>query len=250
MLTIAILAKNEEKRIEKCLSHCTFASEILLIDNGSTDKTSSLAKNYNAHVISDLSDDFSHLRNYALEKAKNEWVLFVDCDEFISSQLQQEISKVLKSKRASYTAAFAIKRRDFFWGKELKYGEILRVRQLGLLRLVKKGTGTWIGHVHETYQTRKPTGILASFLDHYPHQTIKEFLMAIDNYSTIRSEELFKKHTSIHWYHIIFWPVGKFVFTYIIRLGFLDGAAGFVYSFMMSFHSFLVRAKLYVKNES
>ena len=79
----------------------------------------------------------------------------------------------------------------------------------------------------------------------YLKQTIAEFLSEINTYSTIRAKELLDNNISEPNYKAYFYPLFKFVQNYFFRLGFLDGAAGFIYAFMMSFHSFLVRAKLY-----
>ena len=138
-----------------------------------------------------------------------------------------------------------MKRRDYFWGKELKYGETKKVRNQGIVRLVKKGAGKWMGTVHEVFNTVENIGSLNGYINHYPHPTLKEFIEDVNTYSSIRAEELFNQGVKTNIFQIIFYPLIKFKYNYFILLGFLDGPAGFVYSFMMSFHSFLVRSKLY-----
>lgn len=99
--------------------------------------------------------------------------------------------------------------------------------------------------MHEEFVCQGLVGRLESLLNHYPHPTVKDFLKEINYYSTLRAKELLEQRKSANIFSIIFYPLGKFVFTYFLKLGFLDGPAGFGYAFMMSFHSFLVRAKLY-----
>jgi len=80
---------------------------------------------------------------------------------------------------------------------------------------------------------------------HYPHQTISEFLKEINLYTTIRAEELYEDNSKISIKQIIFYPKAKFILNYFLKLGFLDGIEGLIFAILMSFHSFLVRAKLW-----
>ena len=140
--------------------------------------------------------------------------------------------------------AFYLRRIDYFWNHELKFGEIKKVR----IRLLKKNSGTWMGNVHEEFRIKNSKLKIAklnNYINHYPHPTLKEFISDVNNYSSIRAEELFNRGTKTNVFEIIFLPFGKFIYNYFFNLGFLDGAVGFTYSFMMSFHSFLVRSKLY-----
>lgn len=256
-LTAVVLTKNEEKNIERCLKSLDFCDEIIVIDDYSTDKTLNIVhkalkvdKVYKV-IQRKLNNNFASQRNFGLSKATNDWVLFVDADEEVSKELQTEIVSLFHGSIVEENA-FYLKRRDYFWDQELKFGEIKRVRDQGIVRLVKKSSGTWMGNVHEEFNP--PAGgnnselrvrKLKTFLNHYPHPTLKEFINDINNYSSIRAEELFNRGIGTNIFEIIFFPFGKFVYNYFFNLGFLDGPAGFTYSFMMSFHSFLIRAKLY-----
>ncbi|HBR79703.1 MAG TPA: hypothetical protein DEA46_04715 [Candidatus Moranbacteria bacterium] len=199
-------------------------------------------------IEKNLNNDFAQQRNFGLSKANNRWVLFVDADEEVSEELKQEIVGLdsrLRGNDINICNAYYLKRRDYFWGKELKHGEINQIRQIGLVRLISKDSGKWMGTVHEVFYTAKNIGQLEGFLNHYPHQILKDFIIDINNYSSIRAEELFNRETKTNIFEIISFPFGKFFYNYFLNLGFLDGPAGFTYAFMMSFHSFLVRAKLY-----
>ncbi|OGK16033.1 hypothetical protein A2690_01275 [Candidatus Roizmanbacteria bacterium RIFCSPHIGHO2_01_FULL_39_12b] len=246
MLSVVVLARNEEKNIEGCLKSLGFCDEVLVIDDDSTDKTVEIAKKHEAKVIPrKLNDDFASQRNFALSKTVHDWVLYIDADEKVTDDLIQETAATLKNNPAA--TAFYLRRRDFFWGRELKYGETQTARNRGILRLVKKGTGQWKGKVHEEWETQGETARFSNFIDHYPHQTIISFLRTINDYSSKRAEELYKNSVKTSVLSIFFNPLSKFIYTYFIKFGFLDGPAGFVYSFMMSFHSFLVRAKLFLR---
>lgn len=244
MLSAVVLTKNEEKNIKRCLSHLTFCGEVIVVDDYSADKTVLLAEKQNAVVYKrESKGDFSSQRNFGQEKTNGEWVLFVDADEVVTAELQKEIKQAV-TRQMDYNA-FYIKRRDWWWGRELWFGETRKVRNKGLVRLMKKNSGSWSGKVHEVFLMRGVPGRLKAYLDHYPHQTVKEFLEKINYYSTLRARELLKQGKKINILEIILYPLGKFLLNYFIYLGFLDGPAGFGYAFFMSFHSFLVRAKLH-----
>lgn len=240
-ISAIILAKNEEKNIEDCI-RCIkkLCFEVLVINDNSTDNTVAVAKKLGAKVINhELKSNFSQQRNFAITQAIGNWILFIDADERVSMELANEIRNSIKHSKAD---AYYIKRLDFMWGKFLRHGE---TGKLYLLRLAKKGSGLWVGAVHENWLTQSKTAELKNPILHYPHITTEEFLKEINFYSTIRSEELYKQRVRTSWLEIVFYPKMKFLQNYILRRGFLDGTAGFVFAMLMSFHSFLVRGKLW-----
>jgi len=242
-ISAGIITKNEEKNIERCLNSVKFCDEIVVIDDFSTDKTVEVAKKFGASVIQrKLDGNFASQRNFCFEQCSGEWVIFLDADEEITPELKNEILKKVKDEEID---AYYIKRRDRWWGRWLRFGELWRVYHGGLLRLVRKNSGKWKGSVHEEFKTAKSTAKLNSFLNHYPHADVKSFIKKINHYSNLRARELYDTKTRFSILQIIFYPFLKFVLNYFILLGFIDGPAGFTYAFLMSFHSFLVRAKLY-----
>lgn len=246
-ISAVILTKNEEKNIERCLKSIDFCDEIIVIDDFSDDETVELTRKFEANVYQrKLNNDFSAQRNFGLEKAKGEWILFIDVDEEVGEELKKEIlEKVEIGNAKAEIAVYYIKRRDYWWGRELRFGEVKKTRTSGLIRLVKKNSGKWTYRVHEVFKASGYFGHLKSFINHYPHPTLKDFIEEINFYSTVRARELLSQGKKTNILEIIFYPSGKFILNYFVYLGFLDGAAGFVYAFMMSFHSFLVRAKLF-----
>ncbi|HSX40331.1 MAG TPA: glycosyltransferase family 2 protein [Candidatus Saccharimonadales bacterium] len=246
-ITGIVLVKNEETLIQKCLDNLLFCDQLIIIDDNSTDKSREIletwAKKENVQIFKrKLNDDFSAQRNFGLEKVKGEWVLFVDADEIVSAKLADEIKTKVQYVSEQITG-FYIKRRDFLWGKELKYGE---TGNMQLLRLARKGSGEWKGKVHERWEIKGKTNMLENALYHYPHQTITQFLHEINYYTTLRSRELYEKKVKAYWFNVIIYPKAKFALNYFIKRGFLDGLEGLVLAMLMSFHSFLVRAKLWL----
>lgn len=242
-LSAIVLTKNEEKNIEDCLKSLAFCDEVIVIDSNSSDNTRTIAQKLGAKVfIHPLNNDFAGLRNFGLGKARNNWVCFVDADERVPDALASEISSVVTDQISNYDG-FYLKRSDIMWGKELHYGE---TRNLKLLRLAKKDRGIWEGRVHEVWKVKGRIGEIEHRLLHYPHPTVAEFLLEINQYSDIRSKELYEKGIRAYWWSIILYPKMKFLVNYFLKRGFLDGIHGFVFAIIMSFHSFLVRGKLWL----
>lgn len=242
MISVIILTKNEEKNITGCLESVVWCDEKIIIDDHSTDKTAELAKEKGAVVYKRyMQNNFADQRNFGLEKAKGDWVLFIDADERVSSALWYEIMQH-SSESITESTGFYIKRQDIMWGKVLKHGE---TGNITLLRLAKKDAGKWVGSVHEIWKVQGKTLLLKNPLDHFPHPTISEFLSEINFYTDLRAQELYKKGIKSNWASILFYPTGKFISNYWVRGGFLDGVPGLLVSLLMSFHSFLVRSKLW-----
>lgn len=241
MISAVVLAKDEEENIKDCLSGIKWCDEVLVIDDYSEDKTGEIARQLGAKVIKQrLNNDFAAQRNFALEQAKEEWVLFVDADERISEKLRDEIINEIGSP--SNADGYYFKRIDYFLGNWLHHGEIGSVR---ILRLAKRNKGKWRRKVDEVWEVEGKLKTLKNSILHYSHPNLNQFLININQRSGLNALELFKdnkRNTPIDWLK----PWGKFIYNFIFRLGFLDGIAGFVFAVLMSLHSFLVRGKLYL----
>lgn len=243
MITAIVLTKNEEKNIKVCLATVKWCDEILVIDDNSTDKTREIAKSLGSQVIKhDLAGDFSKQRNFGLKQAKHDWVLFLDADERLSEELKEEIQTTLKENGLGTTRGFYFKRYDYFLGKLLKHGEMASIK---ILRLGQRGSGVWQRTVDEKWIIDGKTETFKNPLFHYSHSNLTQFLENINERSTMNAEELYSEGIRITFFDW-FKPLGKFLQNYFFRFGFLDGLYGFVFAILMSFHSFLVRGKLYI----
>lgn len=242
-LSVIILTKNEENNILDCLESVKDTGEIIVIDDYSEDRTLEIIKNFDSKIkvfLRKVNRDFSTQRNFGLSKATCEWALFIDADERASRNLLSEInSRIIKNN----ADGFLIKRKDILWGRKLRYGE---TGSISLLKLARRSAGKWEGNVHETWRVRGKIEELDNELVHYPHQSVSEFLKEINLYSSIRAEELKKQGIKTSWSDIMLYSKAKFLKNYFLKLGFFDGLPGLVLALMMSFHSFLVRAKLWL----
>ncbi len=245
-ISVIILAKNEADNIGECISSIkSFASEIIVCDDKSTDSTANTSKKLGALVISaSESSSFAEKRNEAMKHSQNDWVLFVDADERVDSVMGNWLEGLVI---ADHVAGYRLSRVDYFWGKELRRGEVASAFQYGITRLINRKYAVFQGQVHEIANIKPPYVVQKGEgrLKHHAHSSISEFIRDVNEYSSQRALELQGQESiPVTLFKLIFFPLGKFINSYFFKLGFLDGAPGFAYSFVMSFHSFLVRAKI------
>lgn len=184
--------------------------------------------------------DFAAARNAELAKIKTSWVLYVDADEKITPALKQEIISAIETSTYS---AYYIPRLDTFLGRVLHHGETGGAK---FIRLARKDFGTWQRPVHEVWIGEGRVGVLQNPLLHNPHKSITSFLEKINLYSTIEADYRFRRRQKSSLFKIFAYPLAKFKYNYIFRLGFLDGVPGTIMAIMMSFHSYLTWTKLYL----
>jgi glycosyltransferase involved in cell wall biosynthesis len=243
MISAVVLSHNDKQSIDKTLTSLSFCDEIVVIDDESTDGTVAIAKKYTPSVfVRALNEDFAAQRNFGLNKAKGEWVLFVDSDEIVSAELAHEI----RLKARDDVEGYYLMRRDSMWGHEFKYGEMGNVR---LLRLAKKTAGKWVRPVHETWEVKGRTETLEQPLFHFPHPDVSQFIAEINRYSTLNAKHFYASGVRANVFQIVGYPIAKFLVNYVWRLGFLDGTPGAIVAILMSLHSFLTRGKLYVMGQ-
>ncbi len=240
VISAVILSHNSGRSITKTLASVAFCAERIVIDDFSTDDSVQCAKKAGAVVYKRrLNGDFAAQRNFGLSKTVGQWILFVDSDEIVSPKLAGEIRKAV----AIDCAGFYLKRQDWMYGRRLLHGETGSVR---LVRLAKKGAGVWDRPVHETWNVKGTVGTLVNPLDHFPHPNVAQFIDEINVYSTMNAKYLYEKNIHVPWWHILAYPAAKFFVDYVWYAGFLDGTPGAIVAVMMSMHSFLTRAKLWL----
>ena len=241
MISAIVLTKNEEKNIEECLKNLSFCTEIIVIDDESSDNTRKIAAKFSIVYKRKLNGNFAAQLNYGIEKAKGEWLLFIEPDERISEELEEELLKNIKINNS--IKAFSLKRIDWFGSRWLKYGEVGSYKAL---RLVKKGSGKWFRRVHQYFEVNGEVEELENPLKHYPHPTLRKFISNINYWSTLHAIANKEEGKYSNIFKIIFWPKIHFFRNYIFRSGFKDGIEGFLYAVMMALHSFLAWSKLYM----
>jgi glycosyltransferase involved in cell wall biosynthesis len=236
-----VITKNEENLIADCLDSLYFCNEIIVIDNKSEDRTVEIAKKMGAKVFEHESDDFSKLRNIGLNKATNDWVLYVDADERTTKELVSSIEYKLSSIRNVDFSAFRIKRKNFYFGNhEWPYIEKLE-------RFFKRDhLERWHGKLHESPKIKGKIGELDGYLLHYSHRDLKSMLEKTIKWSKIEAELRFKSgHPKMTWWRFPRVMLSAFFDYYIRQGGWSVGAIGLIESMYQSFSIFITYVRLW-----
>lgn len=238
-LSIVVITKNEQEMVENCLISCDFADEIVVIDNGSTDKTAEIAKKHKARVVRFESDDFSKSRNKGMEEAKGDWILYIDADERVLKPLREEILEIVAGSDIS---AFAISRKNIIFGQKVTYGPY---EKDWVIRLFKRDKfETWVGRVHEYGKFTGKLEYLKNSLLHLTHRDLDHFMLKALEWSKIdanlRLEAKHPKMTKWRFFRIL---ISQSFEELIKRRGLFGGTVGMIDSVLQisSFYMTYVR---------
>lgn len=232
-ITALAITYNEEENVKRYVESLSFADEIIFVDSQSTDKTIEIAEQMGVKVIQRKFDDFSNQRNFAIQQAHNDWILFFDLDEIIDSNLEKEIKSTLENPKD--IAAFYIKRNFYFMGKRIKYGGWQNDKAI---RLFNKNQCQYNGLVHELVKSSGKTSVLKNKLDHFSYKNFDNYNDKLNLYSKLQAENLYKLKKKPNLYHFFIRPTYRFLWQYIFRLGILDGKEGFILAYVHSFSVF------------
>lgn len=241
-LSLVLITQNEELSLEQCLKSCVdMVDEIIIVDSGSTDQTSVIAEKYNADFIYQVWLGFGPQKNHAVKLAKNDWVLCLDADEFLTPELALEIRNELNQPCAN---AYQLVRCNKFLGKYLRHGAGYPDRSI---RLFNRQFANWSNDlVHEKVEVISGNVVL---LKHdYLHNSGEDFMKYLhkqDRYTTTQALKMFEMNKPVKFSKLFFSPVVHFIKYYVLKRGFMDGVAGFIHIGIGSINSFQKYAKLY-----
>jgi glycosyltransferase involved in cell wall biosynthesis len=259
-VTAVVPVKNEEKNLASCLARLSSFKEVLVVDSDSTDRTREIAEAFGAKIIDFAwQGGFPKKRNWVLlnYKFSTQWVLFVDADEQLTDEFLQEMSgKITEDRHVGFWTNY----RNHFLGRVLKYG--VPQRKLALFRV---GAGLferidevrWSNldmEVHEHPILSGSIGQIMAPIDHLDFRGLEHFLDRHNAYSTweanrflqqVNAVAMTPRQTAKYKYILQWWfPLAYFVLTYVMRLGFLDGRAGYVYAVFKATYYMQVREKI------
>lgn len=229
-ITAIIPTLNEEERIQNSLQSAQFADEIVVIDSYSTDKTVEIVEQSNAKLLKRKFDDFSSQKNYAIDQASNDWIIWIDADEVLTKELQDEIKQAIQN--ANDYVGFYIYRIFFFKGKKMRFTGTQNDR---LIRVFNRKYCRYEGKVHEKIKSNGKLGVLKNKILHYSYIHYDKYIEKLNQHSALKAEELYEKGAMVTPFHLIIKPAARFIKHYFVKLGFLDGFYGFVISFALSY---------------
>ncbi|MDB9431474.1 glycosyltransferase family 2 protein [Microcystis aeruginosa] len=276
-VSVLIPAKNEESNLPACLESVARADEVFVVDSQSSDRSIEISTNYGANVVQfHFNGRWPKKKNWSLDNLpfRNEWVLIVDCDERITPELWDEIATVIQDPNYN---GYYLNRRVFFLGQWIRYGGKYPDWNL---RLFKHKSGryenlntedipnTGDNEVHEHVILDGKVGYLKNDMLHIDFRDIYHWLERHNRYSNWEARVYYniltgndesgtieahlfgdavqrKRFLKKIWVKLPFKPLLRFILFYFIRLGFLDGKAGYIYGRLLSQYEYQIGVKLY-----
>jgi glycosyltransferase involved in cell wall biosynthesis len=241
-LSVVISAYNEEAHLQTCLSSVSWANEIIVVNNSSTDKTKEIAKQFTNKIFDKPNNLMLNInKNFGFSKATGDFILNLDGDEEITKELASEIKEILKSRK-TYDG-YWIPRKNIIFGKWIQHGLWWPDRQI---RLFKKEHGIFpCVHIHEYIKIDGTIGECKEPYIHHNYDSIHQYLTKIDRASTSESLTLIENSYTVLWFDAIRFPLSDFIKIYFAQQGFKDGLHGLVLSLLQAFYSFCTFAKVW-----
>jgi len=238
-LGVAIITFNEEENIERVIKSVPFATEVVVVDSHSQDRTREIAENCGAKVIQKDWAGYSEQKQFCLDQIKSDWILVLDGDEWLSPDLQEEISTILKSEHSSFLA-YELQRNILFLKKLLRFGKGVDYQ----LRFFKNGVGHYDGReIHENIVTAERVGRLKGHIIHKSSKGIKDELEKMDRDTEL--ERPYYTGQDIGLYHILYKPFSYFFTMLVIKGMWRDGTPAIIFLLLTTYKYVVLYSKLY-----
>jgi len=242
-VTAVIIAKNEEKRIAKCLDSIKWADEVVVVDGLSTDKTVEIAKGYGAKVVPHkFTGAFADDRNIGNDNARNDWVLTLDADDIVTDGFRLKAEAALSQNKGD-TVIYKFRRKNFFLGHAMENGGWSHY----IPNFLNRRFVRFEGEVHEVPVYKGAMGTIEADIEHYPFDSISQFINRQNRYTDIAAKDLLKGKGVLSEKKIrkemmgrsfkIFWKA------YFKKKGYREGFYGLLFAVLFAFINFLKWAK-------
>lgn len=239
-VSLVVITKNEELNIQRCLQSVSWASDIVVLDSESTDRTCEIAERCGARIFREKFRGFRAQKERATELAKHDWVISLDADEVLSLELNQEIQKLIKENQL-HVDGYQIPRLSFHMGKWIRHGGWYPDYQL---RFFNRKKCKWVGGaVHESVKGENIKKC-QNPIHHYVFRSLTHQVQTNNLYSSYGAVDLLEKKRRFGLHLLILKPISKFLETFLLKRGFMDGVEGFIISVGAAYSVFLKYAKL------
>lgn len=243
-LSVVIIAFNEEKNIGRCIASVkSVADEVVVVDSFSTDSTRNIVEALGARFITHPFTGYGEQKNFALSEATHDHVLSLDADEAVDGRLLISIDKI---KDQNFPAGgYTMNRCTNYCGKWIRHGLWYPDKKL---RLFNRKLVQWTNDaIHETTLVKPNTtiGHLQGDILHYSYNSLEEHITQNNKFSTLSAENYYARGKKAGVFKIMFNPCWSFLSSYLFRMGFLDGFAGFVIAWNIAHLTFMKYYKLY-----
>ena len=244
-LSLVVITRDAAKDLAACLASAPFASEMVVVDAGSRDDTVEIARGSRARVLEEPWRGFGPQKAFAVASAAHDWVLCLDADERATPALERAIRGAFAAGEPP-APAYAIARRNRFLGRWLSHGEGYPDWNV---RLFDRRRARWSDDVvHERVLVDGRAARLEGDLLHASAESIDDYVAKQNRYTTLQAEAMHARGEHAGFARLALSPLARFLRFYVVKLGFLDGAAGFAHIAIGAFASFLKYAKLRALN--
>jgi glycosyltransferase involved in cell wall biosynthesis len=237
-ISAVLITFNEEKNICRAIESVDWADEILVVDSESGDRTREIAESLGARVVVRKWVGFSGQKQFAVDSAVNDWIFSLDADEEISAELKEEILRLKSS--AKIADAYKIPRLSFYMNRAIRHGGWYPDWQL---RFFNRRKGKWKDVlIHESVEMREDARLekLKGDILHYSVENAAQHHRMIgERYAPLAAQRMFEDGKRTSKPKIFFAGFVAFIRTYFLKLGFLDGVAGFCIARFAAHHAFL-----------
>lgn len=233
---------NEEQNIAACIQSLLWCDEIFVVDSFSTDRTPEIARSFEkVRFFQRTYYGSASQKNWAMDQVENDWILIFDADERCTPALQKEIEALLAAGPAE--DAYTIRRRVYFLGRQIRFSGWQHDQ---VVRLVRKGSARYPNRrVHADMITRGPAPLLRNPMEHYMSDSLDDYIRRIEKYSFWGASQNWKDGKKSGFTEIFGRSIWRFVRTYFLQLGVLDGMHGLVFCMLQAYGTYLKWALLW-----
>jgi glycosyltransferase involved in cell wall biosynthesis len=240
-VSVTIITLNEAAHIGAAIDSAAWADEVLVVDSGSSDGTIDIARAKGATVLCRDWSGYVDQKNYAAERAANDWILSLDADERITPALAAEIRGLLSTEPPA--RGYRLPRVTYHLGRWVRTTDFYPDFQT---RLYDRRAARWRGkYVHESVVVDGAVGRLRNELEHYSFRNLRDQLDRINHYTTLAARQMHEAGRRAGPLDLVVHPPAAFLRNYVLRRGILDGWAGLTISVMNAYSVFLKFAKLW-----
>ncbi len=240
-ISATLITFNEERNIAEALKSISWADEIVVVDSGSNDATLEVCRQFTNKIFHRDWTGYVDQKNFAVEKARHDWILSLDADERSSPELRTEIQEL--AGKGFHKPGYKIPRVAFFMGRWIRHGDWYPDYQL---RLFDRMCGKWEGgRVHESVRTSGKPEFLHGEIYHFTYRSLSDYLRRLETYSNLAAFDYQQRGKSATLRTLLANPFAVFIKAYLLKRGFLDGTPGFAIAVMGAVSVFFKYAKLY-----
>jgi len=243
LVSAIITTFNEEDSIAACIESVLWCDEILVVDSYSTDRTPEIAQAYDkVRFLQHTYFGAGAQKNWAIPNVNHDWIFILDADELCTPELQKELRQLLAS--GPEFNAYTINRRVYFLGRVIRFSGWQHDR---VTRLFRAGTAYYQNRrVHSLLKTSGPAPILKNVIDHYMvERSYDEYVVRTSKYAYWGAAQLWRNGRRSTMFQVVVRSLWRFIRTYFVQLGFLDGSRGVVFCGLQSYGTFMKWAILW-----